>query len=67
MMSTQEYIALLKPDIQDSPRLAVLKSKYNRAAIMLNGFENILSAEERKDFLTQIKYYQEQIESYVKE
>jgi hypothetical protein len=65
-MEIGDYIPLLKPSLQDSPRLSVLKSKYNRAAIMLNGFEKILSEEEKTDFLTQLKYYHEQIHLYEK-
>ena len=63
-MSLPAYIELKKPSLKDPPRLSILKSKYNRAALLLNGFYNVLSEEEITSALTQIKYYQKEIDSY---
>jgi hypothetical protein len=63
-MGPLAYIEL-KRLIADEPiRLSILKSKYNQVAVKLNGFYTILSEEEIKLALTQIKYYQQQIDTY---
>jgi hypothetical protein len=63
-MSPPPYIELKKLSLEEPIRLSILKSKYNRAATKLNGFYQILSEEEISLALTQIKYYQEQIDTY---
>ncbi len=65
-MATQAYIELKKTSLTDPPRLSILKSKFNRIAILLNGFEAILSQEQINDSLTQLKYYQQEIDTYEK-
>ena len=58
------YIELLKPSADDPPRLTILKSKYNRIAIKLNGFYKLLSEEEINKAITELKYYESQIDMY---
>ncbi len=63
-MPLPKYIELLKPSSDDPPRLSILKSKYNRIAVKLNGFYNLLSEEEMKEAITELKYYESQIDTY---
>lgn len=63
-MATQAYIELKKSSLEDAPRLTILKSRYNRIAIRLNGFYEILSEQEINDGLTQLKYFQQEINTY---
>jgi hypothetical protein len=65
-MALQAYIELKKPSLADPPRLSILKSKFNRVAILLNGFDRILSEEQINDSLTQLKYYQQEMDTYDK-
>ncbi len=63
-MDTPAYVKLKKLSKKDPPRLAILKIRYNRAAVRLNGFYEILSEEEIKKAQTELKYYQGQIDTY---
>ncbi|QHT70855.1 hypothetical protein GXP67_31515 [Rhodocytophaga rosea] len=65
-MKAQAYIELLQPSLQDAPRLSILKSKYNRVAIRLNGFYQILSGQQIREGLTKLKYFQQEINTYTK-
>jgi hypothetical protein len=65
-MAAQAYIELLQFKLEDAPRLSILKSKYNRIAIRLNGFYEILSEQEIKEAITQLKYFQQEIDTYTK-
>lgn len=63
-MATPAYVKLKKLSKTDPPRLSILKIRYNRAAVRLNGFYEILSEEEIKKAQTELTYYQQQIDSY---
>jgi hypothetical protein len=63
-MKPPAYIELKKPGLEDPPRLSVLKSRFNRIAVKLNGFYQILSQDEINDGLTELTYYQQQIDTY---
>ncbi len=63
-MADRVYIELKKPSLQDPPGLSILKSKFNRVAILLNGFDNMLSEQQVNDYLTQLKYFQQEMDTY---
>ncbi len=65
-MADRVYIELKKPLLTDPPRLSILKSKFNRVAILLNGFDMLLSEQEVNDYLTQLKYFQQEMDTYDK-
>jgi len=65
-MAAPAYIELKRPYLKDSHRLSVLKSKYNRIAVRLNAFYALLSKEEINEGYTQLKYYQQEIDTYEK-
>jgi hypothetical protein len=65
-MAIPAYIELKKPSLEDPARLSILKSRYNRIAVRLNGFFEILSKEEVDASLIQLKYFEQQIKTYEK-
>jgi hypothetical protein len=62
-MPLPAYIEL-KQLVDDTVRLSILKSKYNRAATKLNGFYKLLSEEQIAQTVILIKYLQQEIDRY---